>query len=247
MWPITATQMPSANQSCTNVAPVRQSSGNGSNHFMIAPVASITTPAPAMNAALSFWPGLNLPSRTVAALRRRNQRRVVAGPAVERDRGRRAGACRGARRRASSSGTGKREPGVHVHVAHQSRLPTRVDIGPGVERGAGEHEHAEQRGVHPVQRALDAVEPQQRRRRRVDGDARVVGRTSGGIVVPSVRARRPNRRRRSRAPPSSPPRRSLRQLDARRATSATCSRTSARRRAAPARRARRRAASPSSS
>ena len=38
MWPSTATQMPSANQSCTNVAPVRQSSGNGSNHFMIEPV-----------------------------------------------------------------------------------------------------------------------------------------------------------------------------------------------------------------
>ena len=39
MWPSTATQMPSANQSCTNVAPVRQSRGNGSNHCMIDPVA----------------------------------------------------------------------------------------------------------------------------------------------------------------------------------------------------------------
>ena len=33
-------------------------------HFMIDPVPSITIAAPAMNAALSFWPGLNLPSCT---------------------------------------------------------------------------------------------------------------------------------------------------------------------------------------
>ena len=64
MCPSTATQMPNANQSCANVAPVRQSSGKSSNHFMIDPVPSITTAAPAMNAALSFWPGLNLPSAT---------------------------------------------------------------------------------------------------------------------------------------------------------------------------------------
>ena len=74
MWPSTATQMPNANQSCMNVAPVRQSIGNASNQCMIDPVASITTPAPAMNAALSFWPGLNFPRRIVERRLRRNQR-----------------------------------------------------------------------------------------------------------------------------------------------------------------------------
>ena len=41
-------------QSCTKVAPVRHRSGHGLNHRMIEPVASMTTMAPPVNAALSF-------------------------------------------------------------------------------------------------------------------------------------------------------------------------------------------------
>ena len=54
MCPMITTSSPIANQSCTNVAPVRQVSGNGSNHFMIEPVISITTIAAPMNVAFSF-------------------------------------------------------------------------------------------------------------------------------------------------------------------------------------------------
>ena len=60
MCPITAIQMPNANQSCTNVAPVRQSSGNGSNHFMIDPVASITTAAPPRKVGVELLAGVEL-------------------------------------------------------------------------------------------------------------------------------------------------------------------------------------------
>ena len=49
-------------------------SGNRVNHFSMIPVPSITTPAAPRNTALSFWPGLNLPSRTLARRWRRNQR-----------------------------------------------------------------------------------------------------------------------------------------------------------------------------
>ena len=41
-------------QSCTNVAPVRCESEKCSNHFMIEPVASITTIAAPMKIAFSF-------------------------------------------------------------------------------------------------------------------------------------------------------------------------------------------------
>ena len=36
-------QMPSANQSCTDVAPVRHESGNGENQYRIDPVPSMST------------------------------------------------------------------------------------------------------------------------------------------------------------------------------------------------------------
>ena len=63
MCAVIESQIPSAIQSWTNVAPVRMEIGNGSNHLRITPVASITTIAAPRNAAFSFWPGLNLPSR----------------------------------------------------------------------------------------------------------------------------------------------------------------------------------------
>ena len=63
MWPSTAIQMPSANQSCTNVAPVRQSSGNGSNHFMIEPVPSITTRRAGDERGVELLAGVELAER----------------------------------------------------------------------------------------------------------------------------------------------------------------------------------------
>jgi hypothetical protein len=75
MCPITDNQMKNANQSWTNVAPVRQSSEKYWNQNMIEPVASITTIAAATNDAFNFWPGLNLPSCARARVRRDHQRR----------------------------------------------------------------------------------------------------------------------------------------------------------------------------
>ena len=65
MCPTMTTSSARANQSWTKVAPVRQASGNGSNHRMIAPVASISGMQPATKMALSFWPALNLPMRAL--------------------------------------------------------------------------------------------------------------------------------------------------------------------------------------
>ena len=46
--------MARVNQSCTNVAPVRMSSGNHELKNMMAPVASMMMMEPTENAALSF-------------------------------------------------------------------------------------------------------------------------------------------------------------------------------------------------
>ena len=54
MWPAITMQRTSQVVSCTNVAPVRQLSGNGLNHYMIEPVISITTIDAPMNVAFSF-------------------------------------------------------------------------------------------------------------------------------------------------------------------------------------------------
>ena len=51
---MTEIQMPSATQSCTNVAPVRVPRANSENHFNTNPDASITTIAEPRNAAFSF-------------------------------------------------------------------------------------------------------------------------------------------------------------------------------------------------
>ena len=45
---------------------MRQLSGHGWYQRMITPVPSITRPAPATKAALSFCPALNFPTRSVA-------------------------------------------------------------------------------------------------------------------------------------------------------------------------------------
>ncbi len=64
-----------ANQSCTKVAPVRQAFENESGQRMIDPVMSMTTMAEPMNAAFSFWPGLNFPSLTRGRVRGNHQPR----------------------------------------------------------------------------------------------------------------------------------------------------------------------------
>ena len=102
---------PSANQSCTNVAPVRQSSGKRSNHFMIEPVPSITTIGAGDERGVELLAGVELArARTVASGAAPEPAGVVARPAVEPAESRRAGARRGDRARASSSGTGSRSP-----------------------------------------------------------------------------------------------------------------------------------------
>ena len=109
-------------QSWTNVAPVRHDSGHWFGNFMISPVASMTEMAPAVKAALSFWPALNLPMRTLGSRPRvRSQRRSSARPPVEP-----AGVGPEARphRPASTSaraGTGRATPAVHVDGARPGR------------------------------------------------------------------------------------------------------------------------------
>ncbi len=49
-----ANNSPIANQSCTNVAPCRHESENGSYQRMMAPLISMTTIAAPMNVAFSF-------------------------------------------------------------------------------------------------------------------------------------------------------------------------------------------------
>ena len=79
MWPATTSQVAIAVQSWTNVAPVRHESGNGSNHRMIDPVASISGIMPAMKAALAFCPALNLPTWSPASWPRLHSHRRSDG------------------------------------------------------------------------------------------------------------------------------------------------------------------------
>src|SRR5689334_1608545 len=64
MWKKTLMPTNNANQPWTKSAPVRMSVEKDLFHFMMEPVAARITAAAPMNVALSFWPGLNLPSRT---------------------------------------------------------------------------------------------------------------------------------------------------------------------------------------
>ena len=120
MWPATTSQMAMAIQSCTKVAPVRHASGNGSNQRMIEPVASITGIVPAMNAALTFCPALNLPTRS-SAVAAPGSAANDGRPAVQRDSRRMS--ARTASRQRPSVGQDQRhrqgEAGDHVHVLHQ--------------------------------------------------------------------------------------------------------------------------------
>ena len=85
MWPSTAIQMKNANQSCTNVAPVRQVDRERLEPLHDRPGRRASRrAAPTMNAAFSFWPALNLPSRIVSSLPSvRNQRLSSLAPTVD--------------------------------------------------------------------------------------------------------------------------------------------------------------------
>src|SRR6266511_1582528 len=124
--------MPKANQSCTKVAPVRQSFENGLGQRRIRPVASMTTTAAAKNVALSFWPALNLPTSTRPGrtrLRRRNQRASSRVQPLMRPTSRRSWAPQ---RPATPSraGTGSRIPAYTWTCRKSSRRPNIAETGP---------------------------------------------------------------------------------------------------------------------
>src|SRR5947207_5027730 len=124
--------MPNANQSCTNVAPVRRSLENGFGQRSINPVASMTTTAPAKNDALSFCPALNLPTSTRPGrtrLRRRNQRASSRVQRLIRPASRRS--CPPHRPAAPSRiGTGSRIPAYTWTCRNSSRRPNIAENGP---------------------------------------------------------------------------------------------------------------------
>src|SRR5690242_19604150 len=124
--------MPNANQSCTNVAPVRRSLENGLGQRSINPVASMTTMAPAKNDALSFCPALNLPTSTRPGrtrFRRRNQRASSRVHRLMRPTSRRSCAphCPAA---ASRIGIGSRIPAYTWTCRNISRRPNIAENGP---------------------------------------------------------------------------------------------------------------------
>ena len=130
MWPTMTAKRPIAIQSCTKVAPVRQLSENGPNHFMIEPVASITGTAPATKAALSFWPGLNFPSRTPRSRpSERNQRRSSPSHRLSARMSRRRPRLHGPIR-ARMKGTGSSSPKTTWTSFTRARRPTMVESGP---------------------------------------------------------------------------------------------------------------------
>ena len=77
-WPSPGGRRPAgrrarANQSCTNVAPLRQGSGVSLVKYMTLPDSSSTPMEPADSEALSFWPALNLPTSIVPSRRVRDR------------------------------------------------------------------------------------------------------------------------------------------------------------------------------
>ncbi len=106
---------------------MRQLSGQGWYQRMITPVPSITRPAPATKAALSFWPALNFPTRTLrrsaAPLGSGPEQRpqplpVVSRPSVESAQVM-AQSPPPRARQGDQQGDGQGQAGVHVDVLHQ--------------------------------------------------------------------------------------------------------------------------------
>src|SRR6266540_3623575 len=124
--------MPKANQSCTKVAPVRQSFENGLGQRRIRPVASMTTTTAAKNVAFTFCPALNLPTSTRPGrtrLRRRNQRASSRVQRLMRPTSRRS--CAPHRPAIPSrTGTGSRIPAYTWTCRTSSRRPNIAENGP---------------------------------------------------------------------------------------------------------------------
>ena len=119
MCPVMVKNRAMATQSWTNVAPVRHDSGHGLYQCMIDPVASITSMAPPVKAALSFWPALNLPCFRPVTRSGRQPRRCshIRSSGIQRFSRRRSARSRWPQRRPtmpSSSGNGSSKPGVDV-------------------------------------------------------------------------------------------------------------------------------------
>ena len=189
--------MPSANQSCTKVAPVRQSSGKSENHFMIEPVPSMTTAPPREEHGVELLAGVELAEPRAFAVLAPQPRSVVVGPAAQAPdvaAQPSSGAQRSARPGTAREAPDRRSRGRSDQLAAADDLRDRS----GVERGARPHEHEEEDGRRPV----DDVRPGR--------SARSLGRSPVPVTTVMWPGRlgrsnaRPIRRRRSRVPPSSP-------------------------------------------
>ena len=112
---------------------LRHESENGSYQCMIEPVISITTIAAPMNVALSFWPGLNLPSCTSGAPRRDHHPRSSAVQRFSRPRSARSWPPARSTS-ATRTGTGSSRPEYTWIVRTNRRRPTSVESGPAYRR-----------------------------------------------------------------------------------------------------------------
>ena len=124
---------------------------------MIDPLISITSIDAPMNVALSFWPGLNLPSRDPRPLPARPPRRSSCVQRLSRPRSARSSPPAAATM-ATSTGIGNSSPDVHMDRAHEQPPADELDSGPDVEAEAGREQHEHQRRRAPVRDPLDAVE-----------------------------------------------------------------------------------------
>ena len=121
----------------------------------------MTTMAPRVKAAFSFWPGWNLPMRTSLARPERPQPPPVV--VVEAGQGPDVG-HEGPPPRSEPGGEQRErqgQPGDDVEVPDQLPPPDQGAERPDVEDGGGGDEDGEQAGVDPVQRQLRPVEPLQ--------------------------------------------------------------------------------------
>ena len=124
---MTTAKMAKARTSWTKVAPVRQPMGKKRNHFMMKPVASMTTMEPPTKMALSFWPGLNL-STTLGAFHPNDLSHVISSfvHRLIRRRSRRMRAPQGPSSE-MTTGTGSTTP-VHTWMfSTRTRRPIVVD------------------------------------------------------------------------------------------------------------------------
>ena len=148
------------------MAPARHVSGNGRYQRRSNPLASITSPPPAVKAALSFWPALNLPVGEPARVWRRrgcswNMTRShfrSAGVHLLKRRMSRRSAWPQRTGQSEDERHGEGDAGIEVYSFDQLAAAHESNQGRQVKSGASEDEHRKKDGIRPVDGPLDPVE-----------------------------------------------------------------------------------------